>query len=191
MEQPDRARITNLVNTTPDRAAVAGELLPLVYDTLRDLAARHLRRERPDHLLQPTALVHEVFMRLVDQTRVSWQGRTHFLAVAAQAMRRVLIDHARGRKRLRRGGGRPVVALDDEHAVPAVSEDDVLVIHDALDELARLDPRQAQVVELRFFAGMTVEEVAAELGLSKRTVEDDWTHAKAWLRVRFAHEDPA
>jgi RNA polymerase sigma factor (TIGR02999 family) len=168
-----------------NRAAIVERLMPLVYDELRGVAARYLRGERAGHTLQPTALVHEAFLKLADQSRIDWKGRTHFCAVAANVMRRLLVDHARARKRRKRGGGRAVRELAEE-AVPAeLSESEVLDLHDAIERLAKLDERQARVVELRFFGGLNMEEVAEALGVSKRTVEDDWTHAKAWLRVEF------
>jgi RNA polymerase sigma factor (TIGR02999 family) len=168
----------------------ADRLLPLVYDELRALAGHYLAGERPGHTLQPTALVHEAFVRLAQQSRVDWQGRTHFLAVGAQAMRRILIDHARGRGRERRGGAArrvPLEGLDPAAPVPAA---DLLALGEALERLAALDPRQARVVELRCLGGLSMDEVAAELGVSKRTVEGDWKMARAWLR-RALREGPA
>ena len=164
-----------------DRAAAAAKLMPLVYDEFRALAARHLKHERRDHTLQPTALVHEAYLRLIDQTRVDWQGRTHFFAVGAQAIRRILVDHARQRKRQKRGGGAGRVALDESVALAPQREEEILALEEALEKLGKLDHRQAQVVEMRFFAGMNVAEVAEVLGVSKRTVEGDWTMARAWL----------
>jgi len=164
-----------------DRAAAAAKLMPLVYEEFRALAARHLRHERADHTLQPTALVHEAYLRLIDQTRVDWQGRTHFFAVGAQAIRRILVDHARQRKRQKRGGGAGRVALDESVALAPQREEEILALDEALEKLGKLDHRQAEVVEMRFFAGMSVAEVAEVLGVSKRTVEGDWTMARAWL----------
>jgi RNA polymerase sigma-70 factor, ECF subfamily len=171
-----------------DRTAAAAKLMPLVYDEFRALAARHLRRERANHTLQPTALVHEAYMRLIDQTRVGWQGRTHFFAVGAQAIRRILVDHARQRKRQKRGGGAQKITLDDSVALAPQREEQVLALDEALEKLTKLDPRQAQVVEMRFFAGMSVEEVADQLGVSKRTVEGDWTMARAWLMRELSRD---
>jgi RNA polymerase sigma-70 factor, ECF subfamily len=172
-----------------NRAAV-DRLLDLVYEDLRALAASHLRREGPGHTLQPTALAHEVFMVLVDQTKVDWKGRSHFLAIASQAMRRILIDHARGKDRQKRGGGWKRIELT-EQGEPASGESgsgivDVEALDATLKKLAELDPRQARIVEMRYLAGMTVEEVAEALGVSKRTVEGDWTMARAWLRKELA-----
>jgi RNA polymerase sigma factor (TIGR02999 family) len=162
----------------------SSRLLPIVYDELRRLAASYLRRERPGHTLQPTALVHEAFLRLVDQERVDWQGQTHFFAVAAQAMRRVLVDYARRRRRAKRGGGWLRVPLDDALDLgdgQGLALEDVLALDQALTRLSELDPREARLVEQRFFAGRTLAEAAEELGVSLRTAESDWAHAKAWL----------
>ena len=177
--------LVDLRDESPEKAME--KLMPLVYDNLRAIAANYLKGERRDHTLQPTALVHEAFMKLVDQTRVNWQGRAHFYAVCAAAMRRILIDHARGRKRHKRGGGRQRVQLDDALGEKAVSAD-LVELNDALEALAALDPEQERIVELRFFGGMTVDEVAEVLGVSKRKVEADWTHAKAWLRAHLSPE---
>jgi len=172
-----------------DRSAVA-KLMPLVYDEFRALAAKYLRGERSGHTLQATALVNEAYLRLVDQTRVNWQGRTHFFAVGAQAIRRILVDHARQRKRRKRGGGAARVTLDDAVALAPQRDEEVLALDEALEKLAKLDARQSQVVEMRFFGGMSVAEVAAALGVSKRTVEGDWTMARAWL-LRELQKDRA
>jgi RNA polymerase sigma-70 factor, ECF subfamily len=179
--------ITRLLAELGDgRREALDEVLPHVYGELRRIAARHLRAERSGHTLQPTALVNEAYMRLVDQTRVDWQGRTHFYAVAAGAMRRILIDHARGRRRFKRGGDAQRVTFSEDLPVPAVFDADVIDVHEALERLAAVDERQARIVELRFFAGLGVDEVAEVLGVSKRTVEADWTHAKAWMRRALA-----
>jgi RNA polymerase sigma factor (TIGR02999 family) len=166
-------------------AATAEELMPLVYDELRRLARGYMSRETPGHTLQPTALVHEAYLRLVDTSQVSWQGRTHFFAVGARVMRRLLIDHARGRGRQKRGGDWHRVTFSG--ALPHMAEKEldlnqVLGLNDALERLTELDERQATVVELRFFGGLTVPEVAHVLGVSQRTIEGDWTHARAWLK---------
>ncbi len=167
----------------------ADKLLPLVYDEFRALARHYLAQERANHTLQPTALVHEAYMKLVDQTRVDWQGRSHFFAVAAQAMRRILVDHARSRQRDKRGGGRARVVLDEAVALSPQKDEDVLALDECLERLAALDARQAKVVELRFFGGLSVEEVAEALGVSKRTVEGDWTFARAWLSRELRKDD--
>jgi len=166
--------------------SAADRLMPLVYTELRQIAQGCLRNERPGHTLQPTALVHEVFLKLVDQTRVNYRGRTHFLALSAQAMRRILVDHARAKARDKRGGGRPRIELDESLTVSARRDEDLLALDEALEKLAKLDPRQAKIVELRFFGGMTVEEVAEALDVSKRTVESEWTMVRAWLRRELA-----
>jgi len=159
----------------------AGDLMPLVYQELRGLAEAYLRRERPGHTLQPTALVHEAYLRLVDQTRVRWQDRTHFFAVAATSMRRILINHARDRARLKRGGGARRVSLSELTEPGAMSDGALLELDDALTRLGELDARKARVVEHRYFAGLGVEETAALLGVSPATVKRDWEFARAWL----------
>ncbi len=158
-------------------------LFPLVYDELRRISAHLLRRERADHTLQPTALVHEAYLRMVDQTRVDWQSRAHFLAIAAQMLRRVLVDYARAKHRAKRGSGRIVLSLQD---VPGPAPNlDVLALDEALIELARIDPQQSRIVECRFFAGISIEETAASLGISPATVKRDWAVARAWLYRRL------
>jgi RNA polymerase sigma-70 factor (ECF subfamily) len=191
MVSANAARVTQILDELDygDRSAAA-RLFPFVYDELRSLAGRMLRRETPDCLLQPTELVHEAFLKLIDQTRVSWQGRTHFLAVAAQAMRRVLVDHARRRNRLKRGGGRTRIFCDDELTVSAKNDADVLDVDAALVRLAELDPRNASIVEMRFFAGMTIDEIATALALSKSTVEKEWMAVRAWLRRELSEDRP-
>lgn len=164
--------------------ASADELLPVVYDELHRLAGSFMRRERQNHTLSATALVHEAYEKLAAQKRVAWQGRSHFLAIGAQAMRRLLVNHAVGRKRIKRGGDRQRVTLDAAAAPAAAGEldlDTVLTLDRALKKLEALDPRQARVVELRYFAGMTTKETAEALGLGTRTVEREWDHARAWL----------
>lgn len=157
-------------------------LLAVVYPELRELAGRYFESEPKGNTLQPTALVHEAYVKLAGQHDVDWQGRTHFFAVAAQAMRRILVDRARHRGAAKRGGGQKRVLLDEE-AVPCLQPDDDLVaVDEALSKLARLDARQARLIELRFFGGMSVDEAAEELGMSKRSAEREWTMARAWLR---------
>jgi RNA polymerase sigma factor (TIGR02999 family) len=159
----------------------ASELLPLVYRQLRMLAERYLRRERAGHSLQPSDLVHEAYLRLVDTSRVSWQGKTHFFAVSARQMRRILVDHARARKAQRHGGGVRRLTLK-ESIVPSPGKPvDVLGLDEALTKLAALSPRQSRTVELRFFGGLTIPETACELGVSEETVKLDWRMAKVWL----------
>jgi RNA polymerase sigma factor (TIGR02999 family) len=170
---------------TTKRPGPASELFPLMYNELRKVARRYLGRERRNHTLQPTALVHEAWMKLQHEKGANWQGRTHGLALAAQAMRRLLVDHGRHQKRDKRGGGAQPVALDDllkAASTAAVPVEDLLTLEAALTRLEAEDPRAAQVVVLRFFSGMSSPEVAEHLGLSLRTVESDWTHARAWLK---------
>jgi RNA polymerase sigma factor (TIGR02999 family) len=176
-------------------AAAAEELLPLVYDQLRAMAARFLSQERPGHTLQPTALVHEAFLKLIDQTRVEWRGRAHFLAVAATAMRRILVNHAKARGSVKRGGAavgegaRRRVPLDQALESFQDRAIDLEALDDALDRLSALDPQQAKMVELRFFGGLSVEETADVLETSPRTVQREWLLAKAWLRGEVAKGD--
>lgn len=170
--------------------ATAEQLMPLVYDELRRLARGYMARESRDHTLRPTALVHEAYLRLIDQSRVNWQGRTHFRAVGARVMRRILIDHARRRGGLKRGGDLQRVTLGDSLLRPPdpdVDLPELLSLSEALDKLARLDERQARVVELRFFGGLTSAEIAEALGVSERTVQGDWAHGRAWLRRELSH----
>lgn len=171
-----------LSETGADDQQVRNALLEAVYDELRELADRKLKRDRARESLQPTALVHEAYLRLVDQNRVSWQGRTHFYAVAAQAMQRVLVDHARHRDRQKRGGSWRRVTLDDAYSLGKDHRLDLLALEQALEKMERLDPRQAQIVKLRLFGGLSVDEAAAMLDVSTRTVERDWKMGLAWLR---------
>jgi RNA polymerase sigma factor (TIGR02999 family) len=162
--------------------AAQEELLPLVYDELRRLARNHLRRERPNHTLQPTALVHEAYLRLVGEGGATWQNRAHFFGIAARLMRQILINHAEARAAARRGGGAFRLSLGAVDRLTEGPEVDLIALDDALKSLAALDPRQGQIVELRFFGGLTVEETAAVLGLSPATVKREWSAARAWLR---------
>lgn len=157
------------------------EMLPLVYDELHRLAAGYLGRERPDHTLQPTALVHEAYLRLVRQRDVDWRNRAQFLGLAAGIMRRILVNHARDRAAAKRSGDRERVSLSLVEAPTGNPDVDLLALEAALERLAALDPRKARVVELRFFGGLTTEEVAAVLAISRATVERDWSFARAWL----------
>lgn len=163
-------------------------LLPAIYDELKRLAAAQLRRERDEHTLGATALVHEAFLRLVGQHTVNWQGRSHFFGIAAQSMRRILVDHARQRSAHKRARDQQVT-LDDAAPIAADSDsDEILAVHEALDRLALLDARQARLVELRYFAGFTVEESAELLGISPATAHRDWAVARAWLQRELARE---
>jgi len=158
-----------------------GQLLPLVYDELRKLAAAKMAREKPGQTLQPTALVHEAWLRLVGSENQRWENRVHFFAAAAEAMRRILIEKARRRQRLRHGGGQERVDLDEIAIIAPESDERLLQVHEALDRLAAQDKVKADVVKLRFFVGLTDREVADALGLSERTVERHWAYAKPWL----------
>ena len=171
-----------LVELSSGRTGAMDQLMPLVYDELKLLAASQLRRERGEHTLGPTALVHEAFFRLVDQRTVSWQGRSHFFGVAAQAMRRILVDHARRRTAAKRGQQHQVTLESDAAAAGNASSDEVLAVDEALERLAALDPRHAQLVELRYFAGFSIEETAELLEVSPATVKRDWAFARAWLQ---------
>lgn len=166
-------------------------IMPIVYGELRAIAARYLRREREGHTLQPTALVHEAYVRLVDQREVEWQSRAHFYAVAAQLMRRLLVDHARGRNRHKRGGGVLVVPIE-EHDVAGPAPDDgldLVALDDALGRLSTLSPQQARIVELRYFGGLSIEEAAEVLGVSTMTVKRRWAMARAWLHRELSGEE--
>jgi RNA polymerase sigma factor (TIGR02999 family) len=163
-------------------------LFPLVYEALRRMAHRALQRERASHTLSTTALVHEAYLRLVDQDRASWNDRAHFLAIAATAMRRILVDYARRQKRLKRGGGQQAVTLDDAILVADERADTLLALDEALTSLGTLNERLSRVVECRFFAGLTTEETAAALQVTTRTVERDWQKARAWLYARLQDE---
>ena len=166
-------------------------LLPLVYRDLKQRAAARLRRERHGHTLQPTALVHEAYLKLFGDDPVAWQNRAHFFGIAARVMRQILIDHARAHQAAKRVGAGVRVALDDRIGASAPVDCDMLAVNDALDALARRDPRQAQIVELRYFGGLSEQEVAAVLSLSRATVTREWQTARAWLYSRMMPaEDP-
>lgn len=182
MPTPCGSEITGLLAAWShgDRAAL-DRLIPVVYDELKRLAHGRMQHERPDHLLQTTALVHEAFLRLVGVTRVRWEDRAHFFAVAAQVMRRVLVDTARGRDAQKRGGGVPLLPLDAVEPLQASPPMDVLDLDRALDALAHTYPRQARVVELRYFGGLSIEEAGEVLGVSSDTVQRDWKFARLWL----------
>ena len=170
-----------LLRLTDGDGAVLDELLPLVYSELRRLASSYLRRERQDHTLQPTALVHEAYIRMIDQTQAQWQNRAHFFGVAAQMMRRILIDHARAQQADKRGGEFQKVSLDENIDVSGNRADELVALDDALKRLAEIDPQKSRLVELRFFGGLSVEETAEVLGVSAPTVKRHWRMAKAWL----------
>ncbi|HEX8369041.1 MAG TPA: sigma-70 family RNA polymerase sigma factor [Pyrinomonadaceae bacterium] len=185
MEEPVRnsLQITQLLKKWSEgNQEVLDKLMPLVYEELRRQASRYRRRERANHTLQTTALIHEAYLKLIDQNQVEWQNRTHFFAIAAQAMRRILVDYARERNRDKRGGAAENLPL--EEAAFVVSEEknvDLVALDEALNRLAEFDERQARVVELRYFSGLSIDETADILGISNVTVRRDWNMAKAWL----------
>jgi RNA polymerase sigma factor (TIGR02999 family) len=173
--------------TNGDRSAV-DSLLPLIYSELRSLAANYLRRERIDHTLQPTALVHEAYLRLIDQTHVNWQNRAHFFGVAAQMMRRILVDHARAHQAEKRGGEMQKVPIDSGVNDPVELPAELIALDEALDELATFDEMKSRIVELRYFGGLTVEETAEALGVTPVTIKRHWRLAKAWLYGKMKSE---
>ena len=174
--------VTQLLSAlTRGEEGAASKLIPMVYAELRRLAGSYMRRERTEHTLQATALVHEAYLKLVEQRSANWQNRAHFFAVAAQLMRRILVDHARGHLRQKRGGEEVHVSLDEAIVFAERQADEVIAVDDSLEHLAKIDPRQARVVELRFFGGLSVEEAADVLGISSKTVKREWRVAKAWL----------
>jgi len=178
----DREDVTVLLaELTKGNEEAASKLIPLVYAELRRLAGSYMRRERSDHTLQATALVHEAYLKLVDQRSVDWQSRSHFFGIAAQVMRRILVDHARGHLREKRGGGQRAVPIDEALVFAPEQSLDLVKLDQALERLTKLDPRQGKIVELRFFGGLTVEQTAELLGVSPKTVKRDWSMAKAWL----------
>lgn len=178
----ENAEVTQLLTAlTRGDDGAASKLIPAVYDELRRLAGSYMRRERSDHTLQATALVHEAYLKLIEQKAVNWQSRAHFFGIAAQLMRRILIDHARGHTRQKRGGEQKKVSLDEAYIFTEKQADELLAVNDSLDRLEKIDPRQARVVEMRFFGGLSVEEAAEVLGVSPKTVKRDWSVAKAWL----------
>jgi RNA polymerase sigma-70 factor (ECF subfamily) len=182
----DAANITDLLlqlgSGNPDAMA---RLTPLLYRELRRLAANYMRRERPDHTLQPTALVHEAYLRLVGQSDRNWQNRAHFFGAAARAMRTILIDHAKANLARKRGGGQVHFELNDALAAPAPEPQIVLALDDALKRLEEIDQRASRVVELRWFVGLSVDEAAHAMGISEKTVRREWNFAKAWLQAEL------
>jgi len=188
MEQPENVTLL-LAEVRKGNPEAEGKLIPLVYDELRKLAGSYMRRERENHTLQATALVHEAYLKLVRQDVPDWQSRAHFFGIAAQLMRQVLVDHARGHSRKKRGGGQEMVVFDDALALTPEKSLEVMKIDESLQRLTKLDPRQGKIVELRFFGGLTVEEAADVLGISPKTVKREWSVAKAWLHgdLRRSH----
>jgi RNA polymerase sigma factor (TIGR02999 family) len=186
MDDPNTTEATQILARLSEGDRQSAErLLPIVYDELRGLADRYFRAQPADHTLQPTALVHEAFLRLVNQPDASWESRAHFLAVAAIAMRQILINHAEKRRTKKRGGDRRKLALDDANAPFAAPDIEILALNEALAELAKLDERKGRVVEMRFFGGLGHDEIAHVLGVSRTTVESDWRTARAWIAKRM------
>jgi RNA polymerase sigma-70 factor (ECF subfamily) len=190
--QPQAGDITALLQRMKADERAASELVALVYGELRRIAASYMRSERSTHTLQPTALIHEAWMRMADQTRVDWRDRAHFFGVAASMMRRVLVDHARQRLAGKRGAGQAVLSIewievaDEPHKL-----EEMLAIHEALGRLEAIDAQQARIVEMHYFAGMSVEETAAALDISTRTVDREWSMARAWLRGQMSAANTA
>jgi RNA polymerase sigma-70 factor (ECF subfamily) len=188
MTKPESERVTQLLLawSSGDREAL-DELTPLVYDELRRLAGAYLRRERRGHTLQTSALVHEAFLRMIDQ-RVAWQNRAHFFGIAAKLMRRILVDYARSKDASKRGGGEIHLAIDEALDEAEAQDADLIALDDALTSLAAFDPRQSRIVELRYFGGLTIEETAEAIGVSPATVEREWSLARAWLRRELSRK---
>jgi RNA polymerase sigma factor (TIGR02999 family) len=181
LKHPSRNITALLAAWSHGNEEALNELIPLVYDELRRIAHQHLRRERTGHTLQSTALVHEAYQRLIGISKPRWQDRAHFFAVSAQLMRRILVDYARSRNYLKRGGGDRAVTLDDALGIASDRNPDVVAVDEALDDLAKIDPRKARIVELRFFGGLSMEETSEVLKISTDTVLRDWKLAKVWL----------
>ena len=192
MEHTSSRHVTQLLASWSQGSNEAREaLMPLVYEELRKLAASYLRRERSDHTLQPTALVHEAYLRLVEQDNVSWENRHHFFGAAANLMRRILVDHARAHLAEKRGSGMPKVALTEAIAMSQDRPAELLALDESLSRLTAMDAQQARIVELRVFGGLTVDESAQILGISPATVKRDWAVAKAWLSRELRKEEPS
>jgi RNA polymerase sigma-70 factor (ECF subfamily) len=189
MDSPQADVTDLLLELTKGNKGAVEKLVPLVYQELKRLARSYMRRERPDHTLQTTALVHEAYLRLVRQENVKWQGRSHFFAVAAQSMRRILIDHARHHLREKRGGTMATLSLNESLAFSPEQSVELVRLDEALRRLSKLDGRQSRIVELRFFGGLSVEETAQLLGISAKTVKRDWSVAKAWLHSELRRSD--
>jgi RNA polymerase sigma-70 factor (ECF subfamily) len=189
ISSPVREDVTRmLIDWSGGDHEAPARLMPLVYEELRRLARQYLQRERPDHTLQATGLVHEAYLRLVDQSTTTWQNRAHFFGVAAQVMRRILVDYARSHRAEKRGGGWDKLAFNEALAPSAERSIDLVALDDALKDLLAFDPRQSQIVELRFFGGLTNEEIGEVLDVSPRTVKREWRIAKAWLRREIMTE---
>src|SRR6266550_4616972 len=189
MAIPSRKDVTDLlIDWSKGDQEALNKLMPLVYDELHRLASRYLRHERPGHTLQTTALVHEAYLKLVDERNANWQNRVHFFAAAAQVMRHVLVDYARSSRASKRGGDYCRLSLDEARISSEEKDADLLALNDALNNLAAIDPQQSRVVELRVFGGLTVEETAEALGISPRTVKREWSMAKAWLHKQIRNQ---
>jgi RNA polymerase sigma factor (TIGR02999 family) len=191
---PSPGDVTSLLNSLADGdQGAAARLVPLIYKELQRLAARCLRRERRDHTLQATALVHEAYIKLTGQRSARWENRAQFFAVASQLMRRILVDYARRQERIKRGGRQHKVSLNEVLLLSQTRTDELLAVHESLSRLERLDPRQGRIVELRYFGGLTVDEAAHVLGISSKTVLREWNIAKAWLygELKERHGDDA
>jgi RNA polymerase sigma factor (TIGR02999 family) len=181
--QPNEGITQLLIDWGKGDHAALEKLMPLVYSELRRLASNYLRRERGEHTLQPTALVNEAYLKLVDQRNPKWQNRAHFFGIAAQLMRRILVDHARQHQAAKRGGTEQQrISLTGAEVLAKQPEVDLLALNEALDELAKMDPQQSRIVELKFFGGLSIEEIAEVMGIGHATVERDWKMARAWLR---------
>lgn len=179
-----------LIQLSEGNAQMVDDILPLIYDELRRLAGNYLRRERSDHTLQPTALVHEAYIKLIDQTQVKWQNRAHFFGIAANIMRRILVDYARQHKAEKRGGAAEKMPLEEEILIVSEGKSaELLALDEALENLAKMDPQKSKIVELRYFGGLSVEETAEVLGVSEITVKRHWRMAKAWLYGQLSHQD--
>lgn len=179
---PDKKNITQLlIDLGQGNREAVDKLMPMVYDQLLQLAQRQLRRERSGHTLNTTALAHEAYLKLIDQKRITWQNRAHFFAIAAQAMRRILINYANKRKADKRGGGEPLATFNEQSMVRETKADELLLLDEALSELEKSNQRLSKVVEYRFFGGLTQEEIAEVMGISVPTVRRDWRLARAWL----------
>ena len=184
--QPPEGITQLLVDWEKGDQAAMEKLMPLVYSELRRLATNYLRRERAGHTLQPTALVNEAYLKLVDQRNAKWQNRAHFFGIAAQLMRRILVDHARQRQAVKRGGAdQHRLSITSAETVIKQPEIDLLSLNEAMDELAQMDPQQSRIVELKFFGGLSIEEIAEVLSIGHATVERDWKMARAWLRKQL------
>lgn len=190
MSQQSSHEITQmLIELTDGNTEVVNRILPHIYDELRRLASSYLRRERSDHTLQPTALVHEAYLKLIDQKRVQWQNRAHFFGIAAQVMRRILMDHARKHGAEKRGGDAEKLPIEEEILIVSNGRSaELLALDDALEELAKMDPQKAKIVELRYFGGLSIEETAEVMGVSVPTINRQWRTAKAWLYGQIAND---